>query len=130
MSHGTTGRWPEPPRLRLYERNALRMLYTHLERQTLERVLRRTWVLGLGDVPPGVVPYLVHPWVVANDALKAHGWQPRHTNEEAILEGVDALGPPSRKGRRAVAGVVAGATIVAVAASRWGRRRPEATSRT
>jgi len=101
-----------------------------LHAETLERVLRRTWVLGLGDVPPGVVPYLVHPWVVANDALKAHGWQPRHTNEEAILQGVDALGPPSRKGPRVVAGVVAGATIVAVAASRWGRRRPEATSQT
>ena len=29
--HGTSGRWAEPPRLRLLERNALRMLYTHLE---------------------------------------------------------------------------------------------------
>ena len=32
---------------------------------------------GIGDVPPGVVPYLVHPWVIANDKLKAAGWAPR-----------------------------------------------------
>ena len=30
----------------------------------------RIWASGLGDVPPGVVPYLVHPWVVANDRLR------------------------------------------------------------
>ena len=56
--------------------NISQSLAPALHAETLERVLRRTWVLGLGDVPPGVVPYLVHPWVVANDALKAHGWQP------------------------------------------------------
>ncbi len=37
--HGTSGRWAEPPRRRLYERNSLRMLYTLLERESLERVL-------------------------------------------------------------------------------------------
>lgn len=44
--HGTSGRWPEPPRLRLYERNSLRMLYTHLERETLERVLPAALLLA------------------------------------------------------------------------------------
>ena len=29
-----------------------------------------TWQLGIGDVPPGVVPYLEHPWVIANDQLR------------------------------------------------------------
>ena len=48
----------------------------------------------LGEVPPGVVPYLVHPWVVANERLRALGWAPRHTNEEA----------PSRDGRRRASG--------------------------
>ena len=37
--HGTSDRWPEPPRIRLFERNSLRMLYTHLEDESLERVL-------------------------------------------------------------------------------------------
>ena len=27
------------------------------------------WTLGIGDIPSGVVPYLVHPWVVANGKL-------------------------------------------------------------
>lgn len=44
--HGTSGRWPEPPRMRLYERNSLRMLYTLLERETLERVLPAALMLA------------------------------------------------------------------------------------
>ena len=31
------------------------------------------------------MPYLVHPWVVAVDRLRAEGWAPRHTNEETVL---------------------------------------------
>jgi GT2 family glycosyltransferase len=44
--HGTSGRWPAPPRLRLYERNSLRIVYTHLERETLERVLPAALLLA------------------------------------------------------------------------------------
>jgi nucleoside-diphosphate-sugar epimerase len=50
-----------------------------------ERYLGVLWATGLGDAPPSVLPYLVHPWVVANDRLKRAGWVPRHSNEEAIL---------------------------------------------
>ncbi len=53
--------------------------------QLAERVLSTMWAAGLGDAPPSVLPYLVHPWVVSNERLKAAGWKPRHTNEEAIL---------------------------------------------
>ena len=53
------------------------------------------WSSGVGDVPPTVVPYLVFPWVVASDRLQALGWTPSHTNEETILETVDAR-PASR----------------------------------
>jgi GT2 family glycosyltransferase len=45
--HGTAGRWPEPPRVRLYERNSLRIIYTLLERQTLERVLPAALLLSI-----------------------------------------------------------------------------------
>jgi hypothetical protein len=48
--HGTSDRWPAPPRLRLYERNALRMLYTHLERPTLARVLPAALLLSADRV--------------------------------------------------------------------------------
>ena len=54
--------------------------------EPLRRVLVRTWSVGVGDVPPAVVPYLVFPWVVASDRLQALGWTPIHTNEETILE--------------------------------------------
>jgi nucleoside-diphosphate-sugar epimerase len=50
-----------------------------------ERYVAATWSTGLGDAPPSVLPYLVHPWVVANDRLKEAGWKPRHANDEAIL---------------------------------------------
>jgi len=53
--------------------------------EAAERVLDVMWRSGLGDAPPAVVPYLSHPWVVANDRIKDAGWQPSHTNEEAIL---------------------------------------------
>jgi nucleoside-diphosphate-sugar epimerase len=41
------------------------------------------WRFGVSPVPPGVVPYTSHSWVVSNDRLRALGWQPTHTNEEA-----------------------------------------------
>ena len=44
--HGTSGRWPEPPRVRLYERNSLRMLYELLETGSLTRVLPAALLLS------------------------------------------------------------------------------------
>ena len=43
------------------------------------------WAAALQQVPPAVVAYTVHPWVVANDRLRAAGWKPTHTNEEALV---------------------------------------------
>ena len=89
--------------------------------ELLERVLALTWKVGLGDVPPGVVPYLRYPWVIANDRLRALGWTDRHGNEAAILDGLDSLGPPrSALPLLAVgAGALAGAGVTAW----WLRRR-------
>ena len=36
---------------------------------------------------PGLTPYLQHPWVVANDRLRALGWEPEFSNEEAYVAG-------------------------------------------
>ncbi len=92
-----------------------RALVPALPAELLERLLARTWATGAGEIPPSVVPYLVHPWVVANDRLKAAGWAPTRTNEEAILEGLDSLPAPSRAAlyaalgsAAALAGVTAG----------------------
>ncbi len=101
-----------------------RSLVPALPAQLLERLLARLWTTGLGDVPPSVVPYLVHPWVVANDRLKAAGWHPRNTNEEAIIEGLDSL--PSPNYARALLLAAAGAVATGIAAGvvwRWRMRK-------
>lgn len=45
------------------------------------------WRYQLAPTPPGFVPYVTHPWVVANDRLRGLGWVPTHTNEEAFVAG-------------------------------------------
>jgi nucleoside-diphosphate-sugar epimerase len=51
-----------------------------------ERIASFRWRFGLTGVPPSVLPYTMYSWVVANDRLKAAGWSPSHTNEEAFVE--------------------------------------------
>ncbi len=45
-----------------------------------------TWRMRVGSTPPGLLPYTVHPWVVASDRLRAAGWEPAWSNEEAFVE--------------------------------------------
>jgi len=52
---------------------------------------RLRWRFGATEVPPEALPWVVHPWVLANDAVRATGWEPSATNEEAYVE-VDAGG--------------------------------------
>ena len=78
---------------------------------------------------PAVLAYAVHPWVVANDRLRAEGWEPEHTNEEALVATHAASWRDVSPRRRqelalgvtgaALAGTVAGA----VALIRRSRRR-------
>jgi UDP-glucose 4-epimerase len=98
-----------------------RSMMPALPAELLERVLGRAWASGLGEIPPGVVPYLVHPWVVANDRLERTGWRPRHTNEEAIVDGLDSMPPGPSRTRLHVA--IAGAAVGALAALYVLRRR-------
>lgn len=96
-----------------------RSLVPAVPAELLERALARLWASGVGDVPPSIVPYLSHPWVVANDRLKAAGWRPQHTNEEAIIEALDSL-PPSHAVRYLTA---AGAAAITGAAAGIALRR-------
>jgi nucleoside-diphosphate-sugar epimerase len=91
-----------------------------LPAEALERLLGRAWDLGLGDIPAGVVPYLTHPWVIANDKLKAEGWTPAHSNADAIREAVATF--PARDARPAIA-AGAGAVVLATGAVVVVRRR-------
>jgi nucleoside-diphosphate-sugar epimerase len=92
-----------------------------LPAEVLERWLRRTWDLGIGDVPAGVVPYLAHPWVIDNARLRAAGWEPTHSNTDAIREAVAAL--PPRDNRPAMVAGAGGLLLVAGAAVAVRRRR-------
>ena len=103
-----------------------RTAFPALPAQLLERVLTRSWESGLGDVPPGVVPYLEHPWVVATDRLKALGWHPNHTNEQAIEAGLATLGPTRPlvpRGALVVGAALLGTAIAAYLTRRAIKRR-------
>lgn len=78
---------------------------------------RWAWRIGAGGAPAAAVPFLEQPWVVANDKLKATGWEPRHTNEEALVAAREGswwreLSP---KRRQEVALSVAGVLALGVA---------------
>jgi nucleoside-diphosphate-sugar epimerase len=87
-----------------------------------ERVARRLawlrWRLDPTSAPPGLLPYTMHPWVIANDRIKAHGWKPSFSNEEAYVAGHRpspwATVSPQRRQEIALAG--AGAALLALIA--------------
>jgi len=47
------------------------------------------WRHQLAPTPPGILPYATHAWVVANDRLRAAGWEPEFSTPEAFVEGHD-----------------------------------------
>lgn len=105
------------PRLRLPERLAMRLAGAR-------------WRWGLGATPPALLPYTVHPWVVANDRLRADGWAPESSNEESYVAAHRA-GPwatlsPSRRQELALGAAsvgILGAVGLMVALVRRRRRR-------
>src|SRR5207302_9169192 len=71
------------------------------------------WRLSRRGTPAEALPWTMHPWVVANDRLRAAGWQPTHTNEEAFVAAARP-NPFSRLfARRRQEVTLAGAAIVA-----------------
>jgi nucleoside-diphosphate-sugar epimerase len=79
----------------------------------VDRVARLRWRLRLARAPPGVQPYARHPWVVANDRLKAAGWRATSTNEEAFVAGTPA-GPWATLSPRRRQELALGASAVVV----------------
>lgn len=102
-----------------------------LPERVVGRVLRWGFRWGLGPTPPELVPYTLNSWVVAADRLRAAGWAPRVSNEEACVEahevGAWVTMSPRRRQEIAltVAGVgIAGALVGAVVAVRRALARP------
>jgi len=87
-----------------------------------DRVARLRWRLRLAPAPPGLVPYARHPRVVANDRLRADGWDPQHSNEEAFVAGTPAtaLATLSPRRRQELAlGITGGVLAAGAVATAW-----------
>jgi len=89
-----------------------------------EVVATLRWRFQRGPIPPGLRSYTRSPWLVANDRLRAAGWSPTVTNEQAYVEGTEAkwwtMVTPKRRqelalGLLVVAGAAAVASAVALA---------------
>jgi nucleoside-diphosphate-sugar epimerase len=76
------------------------------------------WRYRLAPTPPGFVPFVTDSWVVANDRLRALGWEPTMTNDEAYVAGHAAApwAQISPKRRQELALAVAAAVVAAVGA--------------
>lgn len=89
------------------------------------------WRFQRGPIPPGLRPYTRSPWLVANDRLKAEGWTPTVTNEQAYVEGTEAkwwtMITPKRRQELSLGAMGVGLAIAGlvglVVLRRW-RRRP------
>jgi nucleoside-diphosphate-sugar epimerase len=97
-----------------------------------EVVSNLRWRFQRGPIPPGLRSYTRWPWLVANDRLKAEGWRPTVTNEQAYVEGTEAkwwtMVSPKRRQELSLGGlvvlilVVLGTTIRIVRRARARRR--------
>lgn len=89
------------------------------------------WRFQRGPIPPGLRSYTRSPWLIANDRLKAAGWQPNVTNEQAFVEGTEGkwwtMVSPKRRQEVTLAGTsiaaLAGLILVVRAIRRARRRR-------
>lgn len=79
------------------------------------------WRFQRGPIPPGLRSYTRWPWLVANDRLKAEGWTPTVTNEQAYVEGTEAkwwtMVTPKRRQEIALGGLAT--LLVAVGIVTW-----------
>jgi hypothetical protein len=96
-----------------------------------EVITNLRWRFQRGPIPPGLRSYTRWPWLVANDRLKAAGWRPVVTNEQAYVEGTEAkwwtMVSPKRRQEIALGGLgvvlTTTAVVVVVAIKRARARR-------
>lgn len=88
-----------------------------VSRALSDRIFQAGRTYGIGRTPAGIEPYTRYSWVIANDRLRAAGWVPAFSNEEAFVLGTPA--PPwavSAQRRQELALAAAGVGIAGVAA--------------
>ena len=88
------------------------------------------WRFQRGPIPPGLRSYTQEPWLVANDRLKAAGWRPTVTNEQAYVEGTESrwwtMVTPKRRQELTLGLMVIATTALTVGVVslvQWWRRR-------
>ena len=94
--------------------------------ERLREVLGRLrWRFMRGPIPPGLRPYTRDPWVVSNGRLRANGWVPTVTNEQAYVEATEApwwaMVSPKRRQELALVGGGLLVSLALVAAAWIGR---------
>ncbi len=82
---------------------------------------------GLTRAPATELAYVAHPWVVANDRLRAAGWRPAYDNDEALraqleLAAAHVAVAGRRLGREEATRAAAGATVALIASAAVVRR--------
>ena len=101
-----------------------------LPERVTEVIATQRWRFQRGPIPPGLRSYTRWTWLVANDRLKAQGWRPTVTNEQAYVEGTEAkwwtIVSPKRRQELSLGSLVGGLLVggmVAVRAIRRARTR-------
>ncbi|MDQ2754566.1 MAG: NAD-dependent epimerase/dehydratase family protein [Actinomycetota bacterium] len=106
-----------------------------MPRRVAAAVASWSWRLWRSGVPKEARAYSLHPWVVAIDRLRATGWTPQYSSEEALVATDarphwDDLPPGTRQNFTlliTISGVVAAAGAIGTAVTILRRRRQSAT---
>lgn len=103
-----------------------------LPERVSEVVAQLRWRFQRGPLPPGLASYTRDPWIISNGRLRAVGWEPTITNEQAYVEATEApwwtMVSPKRRQELTLGVSVAGSLLVTLLAvvvgrRRWSRRR-------
>jgi nucleoside-diphosphate-sugar epimerase len=85
------------------------------------------WRLWRRAAPPGAGPYAEHTWVIAGDKLRATGWRPEYSSEQALVVSDERAHwdelPPNRRVSATLAAGAATMLAVGAGSAMWWRHR-------
>jgi nucleoside-diphosphate-sugar epimerase len=92
-----------------------------------EALAELQWRLWRRAAPPGAGPYAEHTWVIAGDKLRATGWRPEYSSEQALVVSDERAHwdelPPNRRVSAALAAGAATMLAVGATGAMWWRHR-------